>query len=152
MLNPNPHCVSNLTCHLIFVCKYRKPLLETYGDEIKNLCLECANNSTKFEIASMEVDKDHIHFMINYSTHETIKNIVKQLKSYTTFQIWENHENDLKPYFGNRECFGQIVNLLARLAILVEKQFNDTLKPKVENRKQFIHYAKASVVFFLVYL
>ena len=87
MLNPNPHCVSNLNCHLIFVCKYRKPLLEKYGEEIKNLCLECANNSTKFEIDTMEVDNDHIHFMINYSTHETIKNIVKQLKSYTTYHI-----------------------------------------------------------------
>lgn len=53
----------------------------------------------------MEVDKDHIHFMINYSTHETIKNIVKQLKSYTTFQIWENHENDLKIIFWKQRMF-----------------------------------------------
>ena len=53
----------------------------------------------------MEVDKDHIHFMINYSTHETIKNIVKQLKSYTTFHIWKNHENDLKTIFWKQRMF-----------------------------------------------
>lgn len=105
MLNPNPLCVSNLTCHLIFVCKYRKPLLEKYGDEIKRLCLECANNSTKFEITTMEVDSDHIHFMINYSTHETIKNIVKQLKSYTTSHIWETYEDDLKTIFWKQGMF-----------------------------------------------
>ena len=105
MLNPNPHCVSNLTCHLIFVCKYRKPLLEKYGGEIKKLCLECANNSTKFEITEIEVNKDHIHFMINYSTHETIKNIVKQLKSYTTFHIWEKYDSELKTVFWKQMMF-----------------------------------------------
>lgn len=105
MLNPNPHCVSNLTCHLIFVCKYRLPLLETYGTEIKELCLRCADQSSKFEIETMEVDRDHIHFMINYSTHETIKNIVKQLKSYTTFHIWKAHETELSKQFWKQRMF-----------------------------------------------
>lgn len=105
MLNPNPHCVSNLTCHLIFVCKYRLPLLDTYGSEIKDLCSQCANQSSKFEIETMEVDRDHIHFMINYSTHETIKNIVKQLKSYTTYHIWDKHESELSKQFWKQRMF-----------------------------------------------
>lgn len=105
MLAPNPQCVSNLTCHLIFVCKYRLPLLQLYGEEIKQLCLQCADQSTKFEIQTVEVDTDHIHFIINYSTHETIKNIVKQLKSYTTFHIWNRHESHLKTVFWKQKMF-----------------------------------------------
>ena len=105
MLNPNPYCVSNLSCYLIFVCKYRKPLLEMYGDDVKRLCLECADNSTKFEITSIEVDRDHIHFVINFSSHETIKNIVKQLKNYTTLHIWQLHEQHLKTVFWKQKMF-----------------------------------------------
>lgn len=105
MLKYNPHCFSNLTCHLIFVVKYRKPLLEQYGEETKKLLLEASNNSDKFEITTLEVDKDHVHMMINYSTHETIKNIVRQLKSYTVFHIWEKHEEELKKVFWKRKMF-----------------------------------------------
>ena len=85
--------------------EYRLPLLQLYGEEIKQLCLQCADQSTKFEIQTIEIDTDHIHFMINYSTHETIKNIVKQLKSYTTFHIWNRHGSHLKTVFWKQKMF-----------------------------------------------
>lgn len=55
-----------LLYHIILVVKYRKKLLTIYGDFIKytilNLC-----KSYKFSAECVEVDKDHIHFLINSS-------------------------------------------------------------------------------------
>ena len=52
-----------LRYRIIFVCKYRKQLLIKLGDEIKNIMYNIAERYD-FKILEMEVDKDHIHFMI----------------------------------------------------------------------------------------
>ena len=44
--------------HIIFVCKYRKKLLITLGDEIKNIIFDIQNKYlNEFEIIEMEIDK-----------------------------------------------------------------------------------------------
>ena len=51
--------------HIFFICKYRKKLLITLGDEIKNIIFDIQKKySDEFEIIEMEVDKDHIHILI----------------------------------------------------------------------------------------
>ena len=53
-----------LKCHLILVCKYRKPMLVgQLNDDIKQIFQSIANVSD-FEIEVMETDKDHVHFLI----------------------------------------------------------------------------------------
>ena len=51
--------------HLIFVVKYRKPLLKIFGEEVKDLFLEIANEKN-YSIVEMEVDVDHIHLLVRY--------------------------------------------------------------------------------------
>ena len=97
--------VHNLTIHLIFVCKYRKKLLIKYGNEIKNLFLECANQNDTFDIQEIEVDQDHVHMMIDFYPTEAITNIVRKLKQYSVFHIWENHESELQHQFWKRKMF-----------------------------------------------
>ena len=47
-----------LKCHLIFVCKYRKPMLiGQLNDDIKQIFLSIANGSD-FEIEVMETDQE----------------------------------------------------------------------------------------------
>lgn len=52
--------------HLIFVCKYRKKLLTKFGSEIKQLFLDIAEENDLI-IVEMEVDKDHIHLLVQYN-------------------------------------------------------------------------------------
>lgn len=47
----------------------------------------------------METDKDHIHYMIETNPNTNISNIVKMMKSYTTFHIWKNHKKFLSKHF-----------------------------------------------------
>jgi putative transposase len=49
--------------HVIFVCKYRKKVLEPIDIELKQTIHDIEKESD-FEILEMETDKDHIHFLI----------------------------------------------------------------------------------------
>lgn len=104
MLQSN-NCVHKLKFHLIFVVKYRKKLLIKYGEKIKELLLESASQSKKFDIEKIEVDQDHVHMLIEIHPTETISNVVKRLKSYSTFHIWEYDEENLQRQFWKEKMF-----------------------------------------------
>ena len=89
-----------LKCHLIFVCKYRKPLLAgQFNDDIKAIFLSIAEKSD-FEIEVMETHKDHVHFLIRYIPRWSIAQIVRRLKQQSTSQIWQLHHSTLRKQYG----------------------------------------------------
>jgi putative transposase len=53
----------------------------------------------------MEVDTDHIHFLIEYEPKVSVTQIVKCLKRETTHRLWEDHEGYLKKQFWNERTF-----------------------------------------------
>ena len=69
-----------LQYHVIFVCKYRKKLLEIkdISDDIKQFSYEicCKHN---VNIKYMETDKDHIHYMIETIPNSNLSNIIKMM-------------------------------------------------------------------------
>jgi putative transposase len=93
-----------LMAHLIFVVKYRKPLLVRYGNEVKQKMMDIASVSD-FDIDTIEVDKDHIHLLISYAPHISISSIVARLKGQTTHDLWKNHPALLKKQFWKEHIF-----------------------------------------------
>ena len=79
-----------LMVHLIFVVKYRKPLASVYEQDIKKKIQDISQTS-RFEIDTMEIDKDHIHLLIRYEPNISISQIVRKLKSETTYDLWQKH-------------------------------------------------------------
>ena len=47
----------------------------------------------------METDKNHIHILLEYHPNISVSTIVKQLKQYTTYQMWKQYENILSKYY-----------------------------------------------------
>lgn len=80
--------------HLIFVSKYRKQLLIKYGNEIKQILSDIAEEKD-FEIIEMEVDKDHVHLLVSYNPTQAILDIVRLLKQMSTYRIWRQNNNYL---------------------------------------------------------
>lgn len=76
-----------LMTHLIFVCKYRKKLLIRLGDDIKKLFYAIAEEKD-LNIIEMEVDKDHIHLLVQYSPTQSILQIVRWFKQISTYKVW----------------------------------------------------------------
>ena len=92
--------------HLIFVCKYRKPILPLFGDEIKHLMYMIAEEHN-FGIMEIEVDNDHIHLLIEYSPSKSVLQLSRLLKQISTYRIWRQNDNAelLKKHFWKEQTF-----------------------------------------------
>ena len=78
-----------LKCHLIFVCKYRKQLLEGTMQEIIKEIFSIIEHRSDFNIDIMETDKDHIHLLISYPPNIAVTSIARRLKQESTREVWK---------------------------------------------------------------
>ena len=88
------HSKHLLIVHLIFSCKYRKRLLVKYGEEIKDIFYDISEENG-LNIIEMEVDKDHIHLLVQYPPTKEILEIVRLLKQMSTYRIWRQNNNSI---------------------------------------------------------
>lgn len=94
-----------LKVHLVFACKYRKKLLQgEMGERMKQILQDIANMSD-FDIIVMEVDKDHIHLMLDYPPTLSVRQMVSRLKSVSTMRIWKKYEEVLCFHFWKARTF-----------------------------------------------
>ena len=56
-------------------------------------------------IHEMETDKDHIHYMIETAPNINLSNLVRTMKSYTTYHIWKFHKKCLSKHFWLEHTF-----------------------------------------------
>ena len=95
-----------LRYHLILVCKYRK---SCFADTNITDCIKALSTyiSEKHgvEILFMEVDKDHIHYMIQTSPNINLSNYVRVLKQYTTYHLWKKFGEHLRKQFWHEKTF-----------------------------------------------
>lgn len=93
-----------LKCHLIFVIKYRKKLLDSkLSNDMKNILM--TTQTPDFRIEVMESDLDHIHLLIDYDPVLSISMIVRHLKQISSIEIWKLHEQYLKRHFWKHRTF-----------------------------------------------
>lgn len=118
-----------LTYHIIFTCKYRKKLLIKYGDDIKQIMYDISKKYD-FEIKEMEIDKDHIHFMISSLPKISPLQIIRVLKQQSTIKIWKLYSRELKQDFWKENTFwtdGYFVSTIGEVS-------STTLKYYIENQ------------------
>lgn len=102
--NRGGHSKYSLKVHLIFVTKYRKKIFKS-DKRVKDVkqFLYDATKKYGYEIIQMETDKDHVHILLEYSPKVSVSDIVKQLKQYSTYQMWGYHEEYLtKQYWKHK--------------------------------------------------
>ena len=98
------HSKHLLHVHLIFCVKYRKRLLATYGDAVMSIFMGISDRYD-FDIVTMEVDKDHIHMMIQFPPTIAIVYIVRRLKQLSTNLLWKLYGQQLKKQFWAEHTF-----------------------------------------------
>jgi len=100
------HSKHLLMVHLIFSIKYRKKLLIKYGREIKDILYNISEEKD-LNIIEMEVDKDHIHILVQYPPIKSILEVVRLFKQMSTYRIWRQNNNHiyLKKQFWKEKTF-----------------------------------------------
>ena len=94
-----------LKCHLVICIKYRKKLLSKphIAQTVKDSIL--FSQTVDFKIQVMEVDKDHIHLLVDYSPNVSVSQIVRLLKQVTTAKVWFTYGNELRKHFWKNHIF-----------------------------------------------
>ena len=131
--NPNykskNHSKYLLTYHFIFVCKYRKKLLIKYGEVVKQIMFDISKKYD-FTIKEMEVDKDHIHLIIESEPKVSPLMIVRVLKQQCTTEMWRIYKKELlKHYWAENTFFtdGYFVSTIGEVS-------SKTLRKYIENQ------------------
>jgi putative transposase len=91
--------------HIIFVCKYRKVILEPISEELKQIIFDIAKESD-FKILEMETDKDHIHLLIKSEPKVSVLSIVRKLKQESTNRIWKTQKEYPEKYYWVKIRYG----------------------------------------------
>ena len=98
------HSKYGMKVHIIFVTKYRKKLFMSSkrADDVKQFLYDVAKKYG-YTVIQMETGKDHVHILLEYSPKVSVSDIVRQLKQYSTYQMWKHHEEYLsKQYWKHR--------------------------------------------------
>jgi putative transposase len=93
-----------LKAHIVLTVKYRKMLLSAFGGFIKK-SFESISNTYNFKIVEMEVDKDHIHLLVDYHPKQSISKVVKLLKQISTYEVWNKYEASLRNHIYGKKVF-----------------------------------------------
>ena len=98
MYTSKNHSKFILRYHIIFVCKYRKNLMIQYGEFVKETMVSISQKYD-FEILEIEVDKNHIHLLVESEPKVSPLMIVRTLKQQITIKLWNEFSDELCKYF-----------------------------------------------------
>jgi len=88
-----------LRYHVIFSTKYRTKCLTDIRDDVLNSMKRAESLQDKWHIETMEIDKDHIHFLITATPTTVIYEMINKLKSVSTYDLWKKHNAYLSRYY-----------------------------------------------------
>ena len=84
------HSKYSIKYHFVFCTKYHKRILSgLFAEYLKELMIE----KTKFQfvIDEIEVDKDHIHVLVDSDTSRSPLDFVRLAKMMTTYHAWRSN-------------------------------------------------------------
>lgn len=94
-----------LKVHIVLVTKYRKRLLFGRIAEDTKQKINELSETHGFKVITMETDKDHIHFLLEYDTTDRVCDIVKIIKQQTNQYLWTRHDDFLGKQFWKKKIF-----------------------------------------------
>ena len=92
------HAKTRLRYHLIFSTKFRKKCLSQIHDVVID-AFRYVESKSNFQILAIELDKDHVHMLVEFKPRYSIEQVVARLKQMSTYFIWKKGEQHLKKFY-----------------------------------------------------
>lgn len=100
------HSKHLLLYHVIFSTKFRlKTLMNRDLVEVVKFQSKRASIDGNFIIHYMEVDEDHIHYMLELKPSSSASDVVAKLKQYTAYYAWQKHSEYLRKFYWRKQWF-----------------------------------------------
>jgi putative transposase len=100
------HSVYDLKYHIVWITKYRKPVLsKEIGTRVRDLVrMICA--SLDVEIVKGNVSRDHIHLLVSVPPTLSVSRLVQRMKGLTSRRLLQENRGLNKVYWG-RHLWGR---------------------------------------------
>lgn len=95
------HTKTNLKYHFIFSTRYRRKCLTSIHDEVTD-AFRYVEQRSNFSILKMELDKDHIHFLMEFKPSLSIDSVVNRMKSMSTNYLYAKCKQYLRQFYWNK--------------------------------------------------
>jgi putative transposase len=94
------HSVYDLKYHIVWITKYRKPVLradiaERVRDLIRELC-----KANEVEIIKGHISRDHVHLFVSAPPHLSVSKLVQYLKGKTSRKIMMEFKSLNRQFWG----------------------------------------------------
>ena len=94
------HSVFSIHLHLVWVTKYRYPVLEgEVSQRVKALIMEICRKQ-EVEILKGHMSKEHLHLLVSIPPQVTISRLVQRLKGRTSYTLLQEFAHLRKKYWG----------------------------------------------------
>ena len=94
------HSVFEIHLHLVWITKYRKPVLVgDIGYKTREILREICKNEG-VEILKGHVSKDHVHLFVGIPPQVTISRLVQRLKGKSSYKLLQGFESLRRQYWG----------------------------------------------------
>lgn len=101
------HFVHSCQYHVIFCPKYRRRVLENGIDLSLKKAIKEKEKEYKYKVIELEVMPDHVHLLLQISPQVSVKEVVGQIKGYTSNKLHKMYPALHKrlPTMWTRSCF-----------------------------------------------
>lgn len=95
--------VYNLTVHIVFVTKYRRPVIEKemlirLNEVFKSVC-----ESWDSELLEFNGETDHVHLLVSYPPQKLLSSLIANLKATSSKTMWREFESNMnRTYWGKK--------------------------------------------------
>ena len=94
------HTVYDIKYHLVWITKYRKPVLrgeiaERVRDLIREIC-----KAKDIEILKGHVSRDHVHVFLSVAPHLSVSQVVQSLKGKTSRKLMMEYKSLSRAFWG----------------------------------------------------
>jgi len=100
------HCVYDLKYHIVWITKYRKPVLgKEIGNRIRDL-IRMVCTSLDVEIVKGHISRDHVHMLVSVPPYVAVSRLVQRMKRLTSRKLLMENRGLNKAFWG-RHLWGR---------------------------------------------
>jgi len=92
------HAKTRLRYHIIFSTKYRRKCLEEVKEHVF-AAFKYAEEKSDFKILIMNLEDDHIHFLVKFKPSLSIEQVVSRMKQLSTWYLLQSNKQHFKKFF-----------------------------------------------------
>ena len=94
------HTVYDLKYHIVWITKYRKPVLRgEVSKRVRELLREICK-STDVEIVKGHISPDHVHLFVSVPPHISVSKLVQSLKGKTSRKLMSEYKRLSRAFWG----------------------------------------------------